>query len=377
LGATLYKLLAGRAPFAGPQFDTTIKKLAALTGGAPQPIHEFRTDLPAKLAGIVHRLLATNPADRPATPATVVKLLAEFAAAADLSKLVQPHDKPPVEQELGHPAIRLAAPSAPTRVDWPRARSRWALIAGAVALSAIAIATVWLKPTGRSVAGASKTSSVLPPPATAAHNSPADVERSVAEWTLAAGGHVGLMLSNQRWVDVRPGETLPTSDFQIVVLSLEGRTVAPADLARLDGLAALTTLALGNSSVDDQSIAQIGNLPKLHQLYLSKTRIGDAAVQQIVNRYAAIDVLHIGRTQVTDRGVNALVALPNLQRLRLENKGVTDASVGLLMRLKELRMLWLQESKISADGVTRLFEALPDCRIESDHGNFGPPATVK
>jgi serine/threonine protein kinase/Leucine-rich repeat (LRR) protein len=90
LGATLYKLLTGRAPFEGPQFNTPLKKLAALASASPRPIRELRPEVPEELAAIVHRLLAKTPDERPATPRAVAELLAPFASTVSLSQLFQP-----------------------------------------------------------------------------------------------------------------------------------------------------------------------------------------------------------------------------------------------------------------------------------------------
>lgn len=87
LGATLYKLLTGVAPFAGEKFDTPVKKLMALATQSPNSIRSLRPDVPAPLAQIIERMLAKNPADRFATPEELIDALAPFCTAADLSSL--------------------------------------------------------------------------------------------------------------------------------------------------------------------------------------------------------------------------------------------------------------------------------------------------
>ena len=84
LGCTLYKLLSGRAPFGGPEYETDFKKLMAHAGASVPPIRDLRPEIPEALAALLDRLLAKAAADRPATPAEVAADLAPFAHGANL-----------------------------------------------------------------------------------------------------------------------------------------------------------------------------------------------------------------------------------------------------------------------------------------------------
>ena len=85
LGATLYKLIAGVAPYSSPENDTPLKKLRAMATCEPTPIDERVEGLPAELVSIINRCLADLPEDR-------------FDSAADLAAALQPlcadHDLP-------------------------------------------------------------------------------------------------------------------------------------------------------------------------------------------------------------------------------------------------------------------------------------------
>jgi serine/threonine protein kinase len=83
LGCTLYYLLTGQPPFAGWE-QTLLQKQQGHLLAAPPDVRRQRGDVPAGLAAILLRLLAKVPADRPATPAEVVRLLEPFAANANL-----------------------------------------------------------------------------------------------------------------------------------------------------------------------------------------------------------------------------------------------------------------------------------------------------
>ncbi len=87
LGCTLYKLLAGRAPFVGPQYDTNLKTMMAHALVPAPPIRLLRAEVPEELEALLVRLLAKNPDDRPSTPAEVAAALAPWAVGADLRGL--------------------------------------------------------------------------------------------------------------------------------------------------------------------------------------------------------------------------------------------------------------------------------------------------
>ena len=89
LGATMYKLLCGKAPFSGEQYNTPVKKLMALASKGPPSIGERRPDLPDELTAIVDCMLARDPDNRFSTPAEVVEALAPFSEGSDLVGLLQ------------------------------------------------------------------------------------------------------------------------------------------------------------------------------------------------------------------------------------------------------------------------------------------------
>jgi serine/threonine protein kinase len=84
LGCTLYKLLCGRPPFSGPAYDTPGKRIVAHIKEPVPPIQQFRPDIPVELAKLLDRMLAKDPADRPATPLAVAEALKPFVDKADL-----------------------------------------------------------------------------------------------------------------------------------------------------------------------------------------------------------------------------------------------------------------------------------------------------
>jgi hypothetical protein len=79
LGCTLYYLLAGQPPFPG---GTDAEKLVRHQLRQPPDVRELRAELPEKLAAVVARMLAKEPAQRYGEPAKVAAALAPWGAQA-------------------------------------------------------------------------------------------------------------------------------------------------------------------------------------------------------------------------------------------------------------------------------------------------------
>jgi len=89
LGCTLYELLAGQPPFAGPGYQSAFLKMRAHLESPVPPIRERLPEIPERLVAALERMLAKDRAERFASPACVVAALQPFAAGADLAGLLQ------------------------------------------------------------------------------------------------------------------------------------------------------------------------------------------------------------------------------------------------------------------------------------------------
>jgi len=82
LGATLYLVISGAAPFAGPSKRRLIERIIS---EEPRPLQELNPHVPGELAQLVAELMAKKPADRPASAQEVKerlnRLLEETPAA--------------------------------------------------------------------------------------------------------------------------------------------------------------------------------------------------------------------------------------------------------------------------------------------------------
>ncbi len=141
LGASLFKLLTGKAPFADA--GSHAKRFAAVVNSPPPRIESLRPDLPRTLVTIIDRLLQKNPADRYASAKDVFSAITPFCDGADLkavvedrvpSSVVTPND-PPMVTEIdtplsvtasGNPISRnaLASGSKPGESNQPLAPNK-------------------------------------------------------------------------------------------------------------------------------------------------------------------------------------------------------------------------------------------------------------
>ena len=75
LGVMLYEMLANRLPFTG---TSMMAMLASIAQGSPPPLHTVAADVPEEVSNLVMRLIAHNPADRPATARSVADAIASI-----------------------------------------------------------------------------------------------------------------------------------------------------------------------------------------------------------------------------------------------------------------------------------------------------------
>lgn len=82
LGCTLYTLLAGQLPFPDP---TSRQKIEAHRSRVATPLRELVPELPAEAAGLIARMMAKSPADRPASMGDVSLLLSRLGERAPVA----------------------------------------------------------------------------------------------------------------------------------------------------------------------------------------------------------------------------------------------------------------------------------------------------
>ncbi|MGN6546071.1 MAG: protein kinase domain-containing protein [Aureliella sp.] len=117
LGATLFRLLCGRAPLAASPEMSPLAKLRLLATHQPPSLATLRPDAPESLVQLVASLLARDPESRPASAAHVAEALTQFSQGADLPGLVtraQARAEKEADEELAVQSNHLSRLTQPT-----------------------------------------------------------------------------------------------------------------------------------------------------------------------------------------------------------------------------------------------------------------------
>jgi hypothetical protein len=127
LGCLLYRLVTGRVPFEG---SSTMAVLSALALTDPKPVRELNPDVPPALAELIHRLLAKEPKQRPASANEVVQALQRIAGTLSV---------PSADATLAGAEVPKEQRSRPRR-RWP-----WAVAAAAAVVAAVLAAPLIIR----------------------------------------------------------------------------------------------------------------------------------------------------------------------------------------------------------------------------------------
>jgi hypothetical protein len=127
----------------------------------------------------------------------------------------------------------------------------------------------------------------------------------------------------------------------------------PDGLRHLSSLGELRELSLQRLPIGDQGLASIRGLSKLKTLYIicPVEADGDTPSRKIE------------LPPVTDVGLEQLRDLTQLEHLCLESECLSDDCIVHLVKFPQLKRLTLFNSQISQQGLARLKDALPKCKI--------------
>jgi len=148
---------------------------------------------------------------------------------------------------------------------------------------------------------------------------------------------------------LKPVATLRRLDvggMQRVDSGLWGLALTDYNLARLAELTQLRSLNLSRANLSDRGIDRPGQAEAI------RTELPDLAP---LTRLINLQILDLSGTPVSGDRLAALASLPRLRELRLGlTPKIDDGAVEKLLALKQVRILYLTGSGITADGLARL-----------------------
>lgn len=159
-------------------------------------------------------------------------------------------------------------------------------------------------------------------------------------------------------------QAIPKYLPQLTNLSMNDcKNVTDKGLGSLGGASRLQTLNALNSGAGDNLMRGAVKLRKLDRLLVGGGSISDAGAKAFFDSASPVSTLSIDNCKITDKGLASISKLPNLHTLSLNGDNVSDAAVPALVKCKKLMRLGLRGTKVTADGVSRLRQALPHCYI--------------
>ena len=154
LGATLFRLLTGRAPLAAAPNMTLLEKVRLLGSQSAPALSSLRSDAPPALVNLVASLLSRQPANRPASAAHVAEALEPLCKGHQLVALLQGARERDLAEVNTHasvepirqPAVQsTSAKSQPSeRMPLPPRKNRRWLWTAAASVPLLILAGVWL-----------------------------------------------------------------------------------------------------------------------------------------------------------------------------------------------------------------------------------------
>jgi Leucine-rich repeat (LRR) protein len=173
------------------------------------------------------------------------------------------------------------------------------------------------------------------------------------------------------------------------VLKIGGEKIDDGVLESVGKLDTLTGLSLDNCPITDTGVAMLAGLPltdlTIYQCAkvtdkgveilaemdrLTKLTLRDVDVQgTVLSRLPKPELLvslNLGQSKITDAEIGLLEPMKKLDTLVLSETAVSGASVDTLAKLGSLKRLIVTQTPITAEGVEKLQDALPDCEVQAN-----------
>ncbi len=147
LGATLFRLLCGRAPHAASPNMSPLARLKLLATSTPPALRTLRPDAPTELERLIGQLLSREPDARPASAAHVAEQLRALSTGSDLALLIRSANQITATPTASPTTSMMSNPpmTSPNSERPPNRIVRWLLAAAAGAMSLAAVVLITLE----------------------------------------------------------------------------------------------------------------------------------------------------------------------------------------------------------------------------------------
>ena len=212
--------------------------------------------------------------------------------------------------------------------------------------------------------------------------------RQVADVEDAKGGGVSVTVTDADLTDVGLARAAHLEGLSRLVLN--GTRVTDAGLAPLEVSRSLRGLDLSNTAITDHASLNLSRLVGLTELSLADTEFSDRGLSRLeglvklesldlaglpitadglaaaLPRLPALRHLNLSETWIVNDDLRLLATAKNLSSLSLRDTVVGDRGVLVISKLKGLKRLWIERTRITPMGLEQLKKALPECEV------FGP-----
>jgi len=175
-----------------------------------------------------------------------------------------------------------------------------------------------------------------------------------------------ILIDPFRWVGLpKPAfvPRIPMIKGDVTAFVVEGKAVTDRDVEMFCAAFPRTEQAdLSSASVSSEGLLPLAMLPRLWRLLVRHTKADDRLLDVLTS--PNLQILELDGTQVTDAGVGRFVSSRSIiSQLHLSNTVVTDQTCVELAKLKQIGLVDLASTRVTAAGVELLQTAHPQCKI--------------
>jgi hypothetical protein len=156
----------------------------------------------------------------------------------------------------------------------------------------------------------------------------------------------------------------------LTYLSIGGKPgLTDAGLVTLKKFPALTTLYIGGANLTDAGLRHFSDFRNLQSLGLGGIRgFTDEGLAHVAEM-KTLKILDLVATNAGDATVKRLSENPNLTDLSISYTQVTDEGFAHLQAIKGLKVIWVRDTRVTANAIESFRAAVPECRIEYGFDN--------